>query len=147
MRVFFFFEIQVPGQQKDEPHADLKLIAGAVYVFFGMAILAMCFDLMQEEIVAKFRWIGTKIGIVEKPEENIDQKDKNNPSIIDPNAPMDTNRTVISNENADESPTERNTSATRKTSPRNNIARVHPMGTSPTNEATLHQRIAATKPY
>jgi len=112
-----------------------------------MAILAMCFDLMQEEIVAKFRWIGTKIGIVEKPEENIDQKDKNNPSIIDSNSPMDTNRTVISNENADESPTERNTSATRKTSPRNNIARVHPMGTSPTNEATLHQRIAATKPY
>jgi hypothetical protein len=106
-----------------------------------MAILAMCFDLMQEEIIAKFRWIGTKIGIIEKAEEN------NNQSIIDPNAPMNTDRTIISNDYANESPTQRNSSATRKPSPRNNVVRVHPMGTSPSNEATLHQRVASTKPY
>jgi len=145
--LFSFFEIQVPGQKKDDPHAGLKLIAGAIYVLFGMAILAMCFDLMQEEIVAKFRWIGTKIGIIEKSEENNDQKDKNTQSIIDPNAPMNTDRTIINDDYADGSPTQRNSSATRKPSPRNNVVRVHPMGTSPSNEATLHQRVASTKPY
>lgn len=110
-----------------------------------MAILAMCFDLMQEEIVAKFRWIGTKIGIVESPEENFDEtdkisdiKNKRTSSINDPNTP------IKNNQNDLESSTQRNSSATRKSSPRNNIARIHPVGA---NEATLHQRIAASKPY
>jgi len=115
-----------------------------------MAILAMCFDLMQEEIVSKFRWIGTKLGIIEKGQEEIpdstdktsDTKPKNRSSINDP---MNTNRTIL--ENDSESPSPRISSGTRKTSPRNNIARVHPMGNSPTNEATLHQRIAAAKLY
>jgi len=113
-----------------------------------MAILAMCFDLMQEEIVSKFRWIGTKLGIIEKGQEETpdstdkisDTKPKNRSSINDP---MNTNRTIL--ENDPES--SRISSVTRKTSPRNNIARVHPMGNSPTNEATLHQRIAAAKLY
>jgi hypothetical protein len=30
-----------------------------------MSIIAMCFDLMQEEIIAKFTWLGKKLGIVE----------------------------------------------------------------------------------
>ena len=29
-----------------------------------MATCAMCFDLMQEEIIAKFTWVGKKLGIV-----------------------------------------------------------------------------------
>ena len=36
---------------------------------FGIAILAMCLDLMQEEIVIKFRWIGTKLGIYDEDDE------------------------------------------------------------------------------
>ena len=35
-----------------------------------MAIIAMCFDLMQEEIIAKFTWLGKKLGIVEKDEDD-----------------------------------------------------------------------------
>ena len=103
----------------------------------------MCFDLMQEEIVAKFRWIGTKIGIVEKHDEIKDQPDKisgtrskRNSSI---NPTINTNRTMIPNESS--------TSTTRKSSPKNNVARIHPAGTNPSNEPTLHQRIALTKPY
>jgi hypothetical protein len=119
-----------------------------------MAILAMCFDLMQEEIISKFRWIGTKMGIIEKPEENNDQADqisdaksKQNQFINNPNASVNTLRTMINDENGTETPTPRNSSATRKLSPRNNVARIHPMGTTPSNEATLHQRVASTKPY
>jgi hypothetical protein len=59
----------VPGQNKSDSLASLKLLIGAVYALFGIAILAMCFDLMQEEIIAKFTWLGKKIGIIEKDDE------------------------------------------------------------------------------
>jgi hypothetical protein len=46
-----------------------------------MATLAMCFDLMQEEIIAKFTWVGKKLGIVdnkdEDGEESKDEKTRN----------------------------------------------------------------------
>jgi hypothetical protein len=117
-----------------------------------MAILAMCFDLMQEEIVAKFCWIGTKIGIVEKDDNNnniqtdklSEAKNKRSPSTAssmhDPN--------TIKNPNyGNDLPRPSSSNSTRKTSPRNNTARVHPVDPNASSEATLHQRIAATKPY
>lgn len=62
----------MPGQRENDPYAGPKLIAGAIYVLFGMAILAMCFDLMQEEIIAKFTWLGKKMGIVEQEQAEDD---------------------------------------------------------------------------
>jgi hypothetical protein len=42
-----------------------------------MATLAMCFDLMQEEIIAKFTWVGKKLGIVDnKDEDGEESKDE-----------------------------------------------------------------------
>ena len=38
----------VPGQKEDDQNATFKLITGCIYLLIGMAILAMCFDLMQE---------------------------------------------------------------------------------------------------
>lgn len=64
----------VPGQNSKDKYAGPKLIAGAIYVLFGMAILAMCFDLMQEEIIAKFTWLGKKIGIIEKDESDLEEE-------------------------------------------------------------------------
>jgi hypothetical protein len=99
----------------------------------------MCFDLMQEEIVAKFRWIGTKIGIVDKPEENNDPIDKTSLN--------QEKRNTLTNENGHDSPTPRISSGTRKSSPRNNIARVHPQGSNSPTDGTLHQRTASSKSY
>ena len=68
----------VPGSAHFEKQEDqLKMIGAAVYMLFGMAILSMCFSLIQEEIVAKFRWVGEKIGIIEKEktEEEEDEED------------------------------------------------------------------------
>ncbi|CAL1526594.1 unnamed protein product [Lymnaea stagnalis] len=56
----------VPGTDFENPQAQAQLLLGSVYVLFGMAILSMCFSLMQEEILAKARWIGQKLGILEK---------------------------------------------------------------------------------
>jgi potassium channel subfamily K protein len=72
----------VPGQNQADSYRAPKLILGAIYVLIGMSILAMCFDLMQEEIITKFTWLGKKMGIIdqEDDEENEDsdepKKDK-----------------------------------------------------------------------
>lgn len=128
-----------------------------MYTLFGMAILAMCFDLMQEEIVAKFRWIGTKIGIVDKEDEyynyqykmstagkDVNRLSTSSSSNNSSNMRMDTARTFIDNENENNSVT-RNPITPRKLSPRNNMVRVHPMKISENNEATLYQRVAISK--
>jgi hypothetical protein len=116
-----------------------------------MAILAMCFDLMQEEIVAKFRWIGRKIGIIDKEENlvvNRNEKTFNRrpstASSIADSHPTNTNGKMIDDDNDNGWSTQRTTTSGRKLSPRNNIARVHPMAID-SNEGTLHQRAPSTK--
>lgn len=59
----------VPGTDFDNPRANAQLVLGAIYVMFGMAILSMCFTLMQDEIISKCKWIGQKLGLVDKEEE------------------------------------------------------------------------------
>ncbi|EYB85738.1 hypothetical protein Y032_0292g1590 [Ancylostoma ceylanicum] len=43
------------GNDKD---AQEKLVITSVYLLFGMALLAMCFNLAQEEVQLKTRWIA-----------------------------------------------------------------------------------------
>ncbi|XP_071116101.1 potassium channel subfamily K member 18-like [Haliotis cracherodii] len=59
----------VPGTDFENPQAQAQLILGAIYVLFGMAILSMCFSLMQDEIIAKCKWVGEKLGILDKNDE------------------------------------------------------------------------------
>ena len=67
----------VPGSAEFENAEDQwKMVGAAVYMLFGMAILSMCFSLIQEEIVAKFKWVGEKLGIVEKDKDvDLDEED------------------------------------------------------------------------
>ena len=37
----------------DESESKAKLVIGTIYILLGMAILAMCFNLMQEQIVVQ----------------------------------------------------------------------------------------------
>lgn len=59
-----------PGRDYSDPMANAKLIMGSLYSIFGMAILSMCFTLMQEEMLAKFTWLGRKLGVVDKDEDD-----------------------------------------------------------------------------
>ena len=59
----------VPGTDFGNSQAQTQLLIGSLYVLFGMAILSMCFSLMQDEIISKFRWIGKKMGILDENEE------------------------------------------------------------------------------
>ena len=42
------------------------MVLCALYLLVGLALLAMCFDLMQEEVRRIFRELGTKIGLFER---------------------------------------------------------------------------------
>lgn len=53
----------VPGNAFKSP--THMLILCIVYVFFGLALIAMCFDLVQHEVRMKFRSLGHRLGILE----------------------------------------------------------------------------------
>ncbi|ESN94958.1 hypothetical protein HELRODRAFT_193671 [Helobdella robusta] len=54
----------VPGSTStDSFSGQLKMIGAAVYMVFGMAIMSMAFNLIQEEMVGKFSWISDKFGL------------------------------------------------------------------------------------
>ena len=57
-----------PGRDFKDPTHNVRLIIGSVYSIFGMAIITMCFSLMQEEIISKVKWVGKKLGIIEVEE-------------------------------------------------------------------------------
>ena len=54
-----------PGRDFKDPTQNAILIIGSIYSLFGMAIITMCFSLMQEEIISKVKWFGKKMGIVD----------------------------------------------------------------------------------
>jgi len=59
----------VPGSRNfDTTVGQLKMVVAAVYMLFGMALLSMAFNLIQEEMVGKFKWLGIKLGIIRKDE-------------------------------------------------------------------------------
>ena len=55
----------MPGTALDSWSSQQKLVICALYLFFGLALIAMCFDLMQEEAKNKFKYIGRKIGLID----------------------------------------------------------------------------------
>lgn len=56
----------VPGTSVDSWANQEKLVLCAMYLIIGLALIAMCFDLMQEEARKKFRTLGQKMGIIER---------------------------------------------------------------------------------
>lgn len=43
---------------------NVQFVLCSLYILLGMAVIAMCFSLMQEKVVQGVRSIGRKIGIV-----------------------------------------------------------------------------------
>ena len=57
----------VPGNSIKETQAEEKLVLCSFYLLMGLSLIAMCFNLMQEEVTAKFRKIAVRLGIIEDP--------------------------------------------------------------------------------
>nr|XP_027203323.1 two pore potassium channel protein sup-9-like [Dermatophagoides pteronyssinus] len=55
----------VPGASVvDSSGSQEKLVICSLYLLAGMALLAMCFNLMQEEVIHKVKQLGRRLGIV-----------------------------------------------------------------------------------
>lgn len=55
----------VPGDKiNSSSGVELSLIFCSMYLIIGMALIAMCFNLMQEEVIAKVRKFGQALGCV-----------------------------------------------------------------------------------
>ena len=53
---------------KSWSNKESKLVLSALYLVLGLSLIAMCFNLVQEDVKAKCRWLGMKIGIIDKPQ-------------------------------------------------------------------------------
>ncbi|XP_041349108.1 potassium channel subfamily K member 4-like [Gigantopelta aegis] len=58
----------VPGSGLNSWSSQEKLIFCCLYLVFGLSVIAMCFNLMQEEVRAKCRWLGVKLGFLDEDE-------------------------------------------------------------------------------
>lgn len=63
----------VPGITSGET-SSLRFLLASLYILFGLAILAMCFDLIKEGIVDKVHWIANKLGIIADDDDQIDDE-------------------------------------------------------------------------
>ena len=57
----------VPGTTLDASAPQEKLVVCSLYLVCGLALLAMCFDLMQEEARNTFRRWGRRLGLLQQP--------------------------------------------------------------------------------
>ncbi|KAF6779805.1 hypothetical protein AHF37_00622 [Paragonimus kellicotti] len=54
----------VPGTKIDSENTKEKMVIISLYVAIGLSVFAMCFKLMQEEVVDKVKWFANKVGIL-----------------------------------------------------------------------------------
>ncbi|RNA07569.1 potassium channel subfamily K member 18-like, partial [Brachionus plicatilis] len=59
----------VPGNSinDSDTQAELKLVGCSLYLLIGLSLLVMCFNLMQEEVTAKFKKLAVRLGIIDDP--------------------------------------------------------------------------------
>lgn len=50
-------EILIAGTKIDSTNPQEKLVIITVYAAVGLSVFAMCFKLMQEEVVSKCKWL------------------------------------------------------------------------------------------
>lgn len=53
------------GHTKDNSATDKQVVC-TFYVMLGLALVGMCIDLMQADVIQKFRWVARKVGIIKK---------------------------------------------------------------------------------
>lgn len=62
----------VPGEKSLKSE---NMILCALYILMGLALIAMCFNLMQEGVIHKVKTLGIIIGIIKDPDYEEDEDD------------------------------------------------------------------------
>ncbi|XP_046568566.1 two pore potassium channel protein sup-9-like [Haliotis rubra] len=65
----------VPGSSIDSWGSQEKLVMCCMYLLFGMAMQAMCFHLIQEEVRYKFRKLARRVGLLDKDEKKTTEEE------------------------------------------------------------------------
>lgn len=60
----------------DVNRATVSIALCSLYLLFGIALLAMSFNLVQEEVIAKVKRIAKTLGIIKKDEEDYEDDDE-----------------------------------------------------------------------
>lgn len=61
----------VPAQGvKDSPEESIALTS--LYLLFGIALLAMSFNLVQEEVIANVKSVAKRLGIIKDDDDDVD---------------------------------------------------------------------------
>jgi len=55
----------VSGTSLDAWASQAKLVLCALYLLVGLALIAMCFDLMQEQARSQFRELGRRLRLID----------------------------------------------------------------------------------
>lgn len=61
----------VPGTDIKSWSQQEKLVLCALYLVIGLSLIAMCFNLVQEDVKAKCIWLGRKFGIIDKDDSEL----------------------------------------------------------------------------
>jgi hypothetical protein len=67
--------VKVPGQSFEDSNKTAKLAVTLIYIFFGLALLSMCFDLVQAILVNELIIVAKKIGLIDKDNTDYDKND------------------------------------------------------------------------
>lgn len=83
----------VPGAAvvAGEGGSQERLIICSLYLLTGLALIAMCFNLMQEEVIHKIRRIGQNLGIIKDPDLEAEDSDEDEDEEEDEDADDDEN--------------------------------------------------------
>lgn len=57
----------VPAQEK-KANAELSIALCSLYLLFGIALLAMSFNLVQEEVISNVKNVAKRLGIIKEEE-------------------------------------------------------------------------------
>ena len=58
------------NDNEDVNRATISIALCSLYLLFGIALLAMSFNLVQEEVIAKVKKVAKTLGIIKKDEED-----------------------------------------------------------------------------
>ncbi|KAK7085833.1 Ion channel, partial [Halocaridina rubra] len=86
------FGDMVPGTavlDRNNPLAGFKMFVCVCYIMLGMALVSMCINLMQEQIMHKCRWLAQELGLNEKTD--VKEKKPDNPDADKPLSAIDGN--------------------------------------------------------
>lgn len=75
--------------------AYFKMFICVLYILFGMAMLSMCVNLMQEQIVGKCQWMAKELGITKDRSEVKDAKDPEKNRPLSPNSSMGSTKGLL----------------------------------------------------